>query len=86
MHPEKLLKKTAKTAKSAFTRGKHKETPAPPPEVTPPPPPPAPPPPPPPGQATGGPEPPQLSPGTEAPEAGHEKRKEKEGVPLKKPP
>ena len=82
----KLLKKTAKTAKSASTRGKPEETPAPPPEVTPPSPSPPPPPPPPPGQAGGGPEPPQLPPGTEALEAGHEKLKEKEGGPPKKPP
>ena len=80
---QKLMKMTAKTTMSASSRDEPEETPAPPPEVTPPPPPP--PPPQPPGQAGGGAEPPQLPPGTEAPEAGHEKQKEKEGGPPKKP-
>ena len=58
---QKLLKKTARTAKSASSQGEPEETPAPPPEA--PPPPPLPPPPP-PEQTGQAPEPPQLPPGT----------------------
>ena len=79
---QKLLKKTAGTAKSASSRGEPGETPAPPPEA----PPPAPPPPPLPPEQTGqAPEAPQRPPGTEAPGPGPERRKEKEGGPSEKP-
>ena len=68
---QKLLKTTAKTAKSASSRDEPEETPAPPPEVTQPPPPP--PPPPPPGQAGGAPETPQAPPELTAPGPGPER-------------
>ena len=66
---QKLLKKTARTAKSASSRGEPEETPAPPLEA---PPPPLPPPLPPPEQTGQAPEAPQRPPGTEAPGPGPE--------------
>ena len=77
-----LLKMTAKTAKSASTRGEPEETPAPPPEA----PMPLPLPPPPPPEHTGvAPEAPQRPPGADVPGRGPERCKENEGGPPKKP-
>ena len=72
---QKLLKKTAKTAKSASTRGEPEK------ETTPPrlPPPPG-------SQEGNAPEETEVPEEVEAPDAGLEKRKEKEGGPPKKPP
>ena len=81
---QKLLKKTGKTAKSASSRDEPEETPVPPPEALPPPPPP--PPPLPPEQTGQAPEAPQHHPRAEVPGPGPERRKEKEGGPLRTPP
>ena len=71
---QKLLKKTAKTAKSASTRGEPQK------EATPPPPPPLP------GSQEGdAPEKTEAPEEVEAPDAGLEKRKENEGGHPKKP-
>ena len=70
-----LLKKTARTAKSASLQDEPMKTSAPPPEVLPLPPPLPPLPPPLPGQAGARTDLPQLPPGAQAPEAGHEQRK-----------
>ena len=82
---QKLLKKTARTAKYASSWGEPEETPRPPHEGPPPPTPP-PPPPPPPEQTGQAPEAPKGPPGAEAPGPGPERRKEKEGGLPEKPP